>query len=157
VGNVAALAPHKAQNDLLRAAAIVCARRPDVRFFVVGDGALRGELEALARELGIASRVVFTGFRADALDLLRAFDVFVMSSYLEGLGTSIMDAQALGIPVVATRTGGIPGCRGVVLVCQHRRGTEALAGAFSAEHDGLRACAAAGRVQRPVRLSHHGV
>jgi glycosyltransferase involved in cell wall biosynthesis len=152
VGNVAALAPHKAQNDLLRAAAIVCARRPDVRFFVVGDGALRGELEALARELGIASRVVFTGFRADALDLLRAFDVFVMSSYLEGLGTSIMDAQALGIPVVATRTGGIPELveDGVTGLLAPPRNPEALAGAILRflEHDGLRsACAAAGRVQ----------
>jgi L-malate glycosyltransferase len=108
VGNVAALAPHKAQNDLLRAAAMVHARRRDVRFFIVGEGALRARLELLARELGIDEHVVFTGFRADALDLLRAFDVFVLSSYLEGLGTSIMDAQALGVPVVATRTGGIP-------------------------------------------------
>jgi glycosyltransferase involved in cell wall biosynthesis len=108
VGNVAALAPHKAQNDLLRAAAIVRAQRRDARFFVVGEGALRANLESLARELGIADHVVFTGFRTDALDLLRAFDIFVMSSYLEGLGTSIMDAQALGVPVVATRTGGIP-------------------------------------------------
>jgi glycosyltransferase involved in cell wall biosynthesis len=108
VGNVAALAPHKAQDDLLRAAAMVRARRDDVRFFIVGEGALRARLESLARELGIAAQVVFTGFRSDALALLRAFDVFVMSSYLEGLGTSIMDAHALGVPVVATRTGGIP-------------------------------------------------
>lgn len=108
VGNVAALAPHKAQNDLVRAAAIVRSTRGDVRFFVVGEGALRARLESLAREVGMSEHVVFTGFRADALDLLRAFDVFVMSSYLEGLGTSIMDAQVLGIPVVATRTGGIP-------------------------------------------------
>jgi glycosyltransferase involved in cell wall biosynthesis len=108
VGNVAALAPHKAQNDLLRAAQQVLARRDDVRFFIVGEGALRAELEALARSLGVQARVTFTGFRSDALDLLRAFDVFAMSSYLEGLGTSIMDAQVLGVPVVATRTGGIP-------------------------------------------------
>jgi glycosyltransferase involved in cell wall biosynthesis len=108
VGNVAALAPHKSQADLLRAAALVRARRRDVRFFVVGEGALRGELEALARTLGVDEAVVFTGFRTDALELIRLFDVFVMSSYLEGLGTSIMDAQCLGIPVVATRTGGIP-------------------------------------------------
>ena len=108
VGNVAALAPHKAHNDLLRAAERVLAHRSDVRFFVVGEGALRADLEALAQSLGIAARVTFTGFRTDALDLLRAFDVFAMSSYLEGLGTSIMDAQVLGVPVVATRTGGIP-------------------------------------------------
>jgi glycosyltransferase involved in cell wall biosynthesis len=52
--------------------------------------------------------VTFTGFRDDALEFLRVFDCFVMSSRLEGLGTSIMDAQAAGVPVVATRTGGIP-------------------------------------------------
>lgn len=108
VGNVAALAPHKAQDDLLHAAQRVLAKRDDVRFFIVGEGSLRADLESLARSLGVASRVTFTGFRTDALDLLRAFDVFAMSSYLEGLGTSIMDAQVLGVPVVATRTGGIP-------------------------------------------------
>lgn len=108
VGNIAALAPHKAQADLLRAAQIVCAARDDVRFFVVGEGRLRGELETLARSLGLEGRVTFTGFRDDALEFLRVFDCFVMSSLLEGLGTSIMDAQAAGVPVVATRTGGIP-------------------------------------------------
>jgi L-malate glycosyltransferase len=108
VGSVAALAPHKAHADLLRAAARVCERRPAVRFFLVGDGELRAELVRLAGELGIAHAVVFTGFREDALELLSMFDVFVMSSYLEGLGTSIMDAQALRVPVVATRAGGIP-------------------------------------------------
>jgi glycosyltransferase involved in cell wall biosynthesis len=108
VGSVAALAPHKAHADLLRAAAQVCARRPGVRFFLVGEGELRAELGRLAGELGIADAVVFTGFREDALELLSIFDVFVMSSYLEGLGTSIMDAQVLRVPVVATRAGGIP-------------------------------------------------
>jgi glycosyltransferase involved in cell wall biosynthesis len=108
VGNIAALAPHKSQADLLRAAARVVAAHADVRFFIVGEGRLRAELEGLARGMGLGERVVFTGFRADALDLLGMFDVFVMSSYLEGLGTSIMDAQAAGVPVVATRTGGIP-------------------------------------------------
>jgi glycosyltransferase involved in cell wall biosynthesis len=108
VGSVAALAPHKSLGDFLHAASAVRAARGDVRFFVVGEGALRGELERRARELGLGEAVVFTGFRADALELIRLFDVFVMSSYLEGLGTSIMDAQCLGIPVVATRAGGIP-------------------------------------------------
>lgn len=108
VGNVAALAPHKSQADFLRAAARVRTWRRDVRFLVVGEGELRAALESLAAELGIEDSVVFTGFREDALELMSLFHVFVMSSYLEGLGTSIMDAQAMGIPVVATRTGGIP-------------------------------------------------
>ncbi len=159
VGNVAALAPHKAQDHLLRAAALVLAQRTDVRFFVVGEGALRAELEALARELGIADRVVFTGFRTDALDLLRAFDVFVMSSYLEGLGTSIMDAHALGVPVVATRTGGIPELveDGVTGLLAPPRNPTSLAAAMLRflDDEGLRrTCAAAGRVQSS-RYDYH--
>jgi len=108
VGNIAALTEEKSQADLLRAAVSVLAARSDVRFFLVGEGACRAQLEGLARELAISDRVVFTGFRNDALDLLGMFDVFVMSSRHEGLGTSIMNAQAAGVPVVATRAGGIP-------------------------------------------------
>ena len=103
--NVAALAPHKAQDVLLDALSRLRAT-DKFRCFVVGEGALRADLEAKASSLSLA--VVFTGFRADALEFIRLADVFVMSSRLEGLGTSIMDAQALGAPVVATRTGGIP-------------------------------------------------
>ena len=152
VGNVAALAPHKAQNDLLRAAQHVLAQRTDVRFFIVGEGALRAQLESLARSLGVESRVTFTGFRTDALDLLRAFDVFAMSSYLEGLGTSIMDAQVLGVPVVATRTGGIPelvedGVTGLLAPPRH---PEAFAAALlrMLEDESLRrACAETARIR----------
>ncbi len=108
VGNIAALTEEKSQADLLRAAVSVLAARRDVRFFLVGEGSSRAQLEGLARELAISDRVVFTGFRNDALDLLGMFDVFVMSSRHEGLGTSIMNAQAAGVPVVATRAGGIP-------------------------------------------------
>ena len=108
VGNVAALAPHKSQVDLVRAARIVADRVPSVRFLIVGEGELRDDLEAQVRELGLEGTVKFTGFREDVLDVMAAFTCFVMPSYLEGLCTSIMDAQAMGIPVVATDTGGIP-------------------------------------------------
>ena len=106
--NVAALAPHKSQTDLLRAAASARGRRPDLRFWIAGDGPLRAELEAEHRALGLGDGVRFLGFRDDAADLFRAADLFVMSSYLEGLGTSILDAMAAGLAVVATRVGGIP-------------------------------------------------
>ncbi len=108
IGNVAALAPHKAQGDFIRAAAIIKREIADARFVIVGDGKLRGRLEALIRELGLEGDFTMTGFRRDALEILSLFDCFVLSSYLEGLCTSIMDAQAMGIPVVATRTGGVP-------------------------------------------------
>jgi glycosyltransferase involved in cell wall biosynthesis len=105
--NVAALAPHKAQSVLLASLGQLRSTR-EFRCFIVGEGELRGELEAQCRSLSLADRVTFTGFRNDALEFIRLADIFVMSSRLEGLGTSIMDAQALGAPVVATRTGGIP-------------------------------------------------
>jgi glycosyltransferase involved in cell wall biosynthesis len=108
VGNVAALAPHKSQVDFIRAAKIIRKEIPRARFFVVGEGELRPKLEALVEESGLQGDVVLTGFRRDVLELLSLFDCFVLSSYLEGLCTSIMDAHAMGVPVVATRTGGVP-------------------------------------------------
>lgn len=105
---VAALAPHKSQVDLLEAAAIVRSRRGDLVFWIAGEGPLRAELEARHRALGLGDRVRFLGFREDVTDLLRSADIFCVSSYLEGLGTSTLDAMAAGVPVVATRVGGIP-------------------------------------------------
>ena len=105
---IAALAPHKSQIDLLRAAGIARARRDDLRFWIAGEGPLRAELEHQHRALGLGDAVRFLGFREDVTDLLRAADIFCVSSYLEGLGTSTLDAMAAGLPVVATRVGGIP-------------------------------------------------
>jgi glycosyltransferase involved in cell wall biosynthesis len=108
IGNVAALAPHKSQEDFIRAAHIISSREDGARFFIVGEGSLRPKLERLIDELAMGDRIVLTGFREDVLEILSIFDCFVLSSYLEGLCTSIMDAQSLGIPVVATNTGGVP-------------------------------------------------
>jgi glycosyltransferase involved in cell wall biosynthesis len=108
VGNVAALTGHKDHATLLDAAAIVLRRRPDARFVIVGEGPRRRELEARAREGGLEGRVVFAGFRTDVDRLLPAFDLFCLSSRLEGLGTSLLDAMAFGLPIVATAAGGIP-------------------------------------------------
>lgn len=108
VGNVAQLVDHKDHATLLRAAAIVLRSKPETRFVICGDGPLREQLESLTRSLGIAERVIFAGFRADLDALIPAFDIFCLSSHLEGLGTSVLDAMCFGIPVVATRAGGIP-------------------------------------------------
>jgi glycosyltransferase involved in cell wall biosynthesis len=69
---------------------------------------LRPRLEALIRQLGLENTVFLPGFRSDVLEFMALFRCFVLSSYLEGLCTSIMDAQAMEVPVVATRTGGVP-------------------------------------------------
>lgn len=106
--NVAALAPHKSQTTLLNAAARLRDRAPAVRVWIAGEGPLRAPLLEEHASLGLGDRVRFLGFRTDVPDLLRAADIFCISSWLEGLGTSILDAMAAGLPVVATRVGGIP-------------------------------------------------
>jgi glycosyltransferase involved in cell wall biosynthesis len=105
---VAALAPHKAQSDLLEAAADATRREPRLRVWIAGEGPLRAPLEAQHRALGLGTKVRFLGFRDDVAPLLRAADFFVVSSYLEGMGTATLDAMASGLAVVATRVGGIP-------------------------------------------------
>ncbi len=108
VGNVAALTDHKDHATLIEAAARVRQRVPEARFVCVGDGELRPRLEALCRERGLGDRWIFAGFRSDLDRLLPAFTVFCLSSHMEGLGTSLLDAMAFARPVVATAAGGIP-------------------------------------------------
>jgi glycosyltransferase involved in cell wall biosynthesis len=108
VGNVAALVPHKGQRHLIEAAALVVRKVPDARFVIAGEGELRPTLERQIREHRLEKHVLLAGFRPDVLSLHKAFDIFVMSSITEGLGTSLLDAMAAGKPIVATATGGIP-------------------------------------------------
>ena len=108
VGNVAALVPHKGHKHLIEAAALVVRHVPDARFIIAGEGELHGSLEHQIRHLHLDKHVLLLGFRPDVLSLHKAFDVFVMSSVTEGLGTSILDAMASSRPVVATSAGGIP-------------------------------------------------
>jgi len=75
---------------------------------VVGTGSLRMELDRQVRDLGVEDIVFFLGFREDVPRILASLDLFVLSSHLEGLGTSLLDAMASRLPVVATETGGIP-------------------------------------------------
>ncbi len=108
VGNVAALVPHKGQRHLVDAVTLVLPECPDTRFIIAGEGELRTALEQQIRQHHLEKHVMLAGFRADILSLHKAFDVFVMSSVTEGLGTSLLDAMACGKPVVATNVGGIP-------------------------------------------------
>ena len=99
VGNVARLAPQKDHRTLIEAARLV----PEAEFVIVGDGELRGELERLAA----GARVRFMGAREDVPELLASFDVFAFPSRFEGLCLAVIEAQAAGVPVVATPVGGI--------------------------------------------------
>ncbi|TGK32789.1 glycosyltransferase [Leptospira gomenensis] len=106
IGNVAALVDHKDQKTLLKALSALDPSK-NFKLLVVGEGELRKELEDLSATLGISDKVVFTGYREDVPDILSVFDIFTLTSKEEGLGTSVLDAMAVGLPVVATKGGGI--------------------------------------------------
>jgi glycosyltransferase involved in cell wall biosynthesis len=108
IGNVGRLAPQKGHRYLIEAAPPVLERHPDARFVVVGDGELRDELERTARDRGVSEHFLFTGARTDVPELLASFDVFAFPSLFEGMCVAVIEAQAAGVPVVATPVGGIP-------------------------------------------------
>lgn len=108
VGTVANLRSAKALHDLLTAAEIVLKAEPTSRFVIVGGGRLENELRVQCANLKISDRVNLLGSRDDAIDVLRAFDVFALSSVHEGMPVAIMEALALGVPVVSTAVGGVP-------------------------------------------------
>ena len=108
VGAIAALAPHKDHRTLVEAAAIVLSKRPDARFVAAGEGPTEDAVHAQVHSRGLGDKFLLPGFVDDVPALLGALDLFVLSSYLEGLGTSVLDAQAAGVPVVATGVGGVP-------------------------------------------------
>jgi glycosyltransferase involved in cell wall biosynthesis len=108
VGNIAALVGHKDHATLLRAARTLTEGRSDIRLVILGDGELRDSLLALRRDLGLEEMVLMPGFVPDAERYLPAFDVFAMSSCMEGLGSIVLDAFAAGLPVAATAGGGLP-------------------------------------------------
>jgi len=108
VGTVAVLRSQKRLDLWLEAARRVLEHLPASRFLVVGDGPLRGDLEALGEKLGIAGRLHFAGLQEDVQPFLDVLDVFLMSSEFEGLPLALLEAMASGVPVVATSVGGIP-------------------------------------------------
>ncbi len=108
LGTVAAFAGHKDYPNLLNAFKLVNEKIQNTKLICVGDGPLFEEIKNLANELKISNNVIFLGFRQDIGKLLKAFDIFILASKKEGLGTSLIDALSVGLPIVATNTGGIP-------------------------------------------------
>ena len=134
VGNVGRLSPEKGLVELIEAVAQLQrppalgqpeapAARPEFRpvhLVLVGDGPQRQELEHLARQYGLADRVHFAGYQADPRPWYEAMDVFVSNSLREGLPNVLLEAMALGVPVLATRIAGVsrlvePGVNGLLV------------------------------------------
>jgi glycosyltransferase involved in cell wall biosynthesis len=107
VAEVAKLWEGKGHEVLLAAAAQLVPRLPELRVLVVGEGALRPRLEAETARLGLGAHVIFTGFRDDVPALLQAVDVCALPSFYEGMARAVLEGQAAGRAVVATRVGGI--------------------------------------------------
>jgi glycosyltransferase involved in cell wall biosynthesis len=107
VGTVTRLHESKGNSFLIAAAARVLAARPRTRFFLVGEGPLRAELERQAADLGLGDRFVFAGFRRDVARTLSAFDLNVFPSLWEGTPLTAFEALAMGKPIVATDADGL--------------------------------------------------
>ena len=107
VGTAGRLTPIKGHRFFLEAAKEILAVRPDVFFLVLGHGELMDSLKEMSSRLRIADRVKFPGWRPDVCTVMSAFDVFVLPSLNEGMGRVIVEAMALGKPVVASSIGGI--------------------------------------------------
>jgi glycosyltransferase involved in cell wall biosynthesis len=108
VGIVGRLFPIKNHHLFLDAATLVAKQESAARFAIVGDGVLRPDVERHARHLGLADRVIFTGWRRDLPRIYADLDVLAVTSNNEGTPVSAIEAMAAGCPVVATRVGGLP-------------------------------------------------
>ena len=105
---VASFTPVKQHATLIEAFARVLHLQPSARLLLVGEGPLRGAIQAQVDALGIGARVDLLGARADVENILPACDIFTLASSTEGMSNAILEAQACALPVVATRVGGNP-------------------------------------------------
>jgi glycosyltransferase involved in cell wall biosynthesis len=108
VGTVGRLDPVKNVPLAVESVATLGERFPTLKLLVIGDGAARGAIEAAADRHGIRDRLVMTGFRNDAANLVRAMDVFLLPSLTEGTSLALVGAMAAAVPCVASAVGGNP-------------------------------------------------
>jgi glycosyltransferase involved in cell wall biosynthesis len=108
IGMIAQFIPRKGHRYLIAAAPGILMRCPEARFLLFGQGPLEKDLRQQCTRERIADRIIFAGFRDDLENILPCLDVVVHPATLEGLGVSLLQTAAAGVPIVATRTGGIP-------------------------------------------------
>ena len=108
VGCVADLFAVKRHIDLINAFAQVHGEIPQARLLLIGDGPLRDAIETRVHERSLSEAVILLGSRKDVPELLPAFDLFALASDTEGMSNAILEAQACGLPVIATQVGGNP-------------------------------------------------
>ena len=107
IGSVACFKPQKAPQDVIAVAKLVCANVKRARFLLIGDGELRPDVEALIRRYGLQDRVKLAGWRRDIDRAMNSFDALLLASHWEGFPRVILEAVSAGLPIVATRVGGV--------------------------------------------------
>jgi glycosyltransferase involved in cell wall biosynthesis len=107
-GTVAILRDKKGHADLIRIAKPLIEQRPDLHFVFAGDGPLFDEIRASVQDNGLADHVHMLGLRRDIPNVLAGFDLFVLPTHQEALGTSFIEAMAAGLPVIGTAVDGVP-------------------------------------------------
>jgi glycosyltransferase involved in cell wall biosynthesis len=107
IGVIARLSDVKGISILIKAIPLVLKEIPSARLLIAGQGPEESNLRKLTQDLSLSAYVRFENTIGQTADLLPVFDVFVMPSLMEGLGLSVIEAQACGIPVVASRVGGL--------------------------------------------------
>ena len=110
VGTAGRLVPQKAQIEFIKAISILIKRGKKIRGLIVGDGPLKVSLEESVQKYGMSEHIVFSGFSSEMENVYRTMDVFVLPSFREGFPMTILEAMAAGVPVVATRIGGVDEC-----------------------------------------------
>jgi len=108
IGCIGRLVEQKGHRYLIQAVGKVIEKIPQAKFLIIGKGKLEKNLKRLAQKLSLNSNIIFTGFRTDIYSILDKLDLIVMPSLWEGLGLVLLEAMALGKPIVATDVGGIP-------------------------------------------------
>ena len=108
IGCVGNFVPHKDFETLIRAFTLVYDEKKDVKLLLVGDGELLADMKKLAEKLNISGNVIFTGYAENVGELMNIMDLYAATSEEEGLNTSVIEAMMHGLPVVATKAGGLP-------------------------------------------------
>ncbi len=107
IGNIAAIAPHKDYFTFLDTVKIL-SKKIKAKYLIAGEGPLREQIEKRIEELNLQKDVYVLGFRSDVENVFADLDVLLYTSKEEGLGSTLLDAMAYGLPIVATEGGGIP-------------------------------------------------
>ncbi|MBN2119682.1 MAG: glycosyltransferase family 4 protein [Candidatus Omnitrophica bacterium] len=108
IGTVTRFEPVKANRYFIDSLPRVVEKFPNIKVLLAGEGSQRRDLQRRVENLSLSNNVIFMGMRKDIPQVLRVMDLFVLSSLNEGLGICLLEAQAMGLPVVATAVGGVP-------------------------------------------------